>query len=170
MNALEKCKKKLSNTESKIGDVEMIMKICSTLPKSWEATVAALQTQSEMMKDYTAFNEFITNEYLCRRKNIDYAGSDRRMALNATRVKKRFTGECYNCKKLGHRKDDCWAPGGAKAGKGPKQLEKNRNSVNTSEKFLLAVTTKDVSKTKVKTIIDSGASDHMFTSRELFET
>jgi len=29
--------------------------------------------------------------------------------------------KCYNCGKKGHKKADCWAKGGGKAGQGPKR-------------------------------------------------
>ena len=59
------------------------MKICDTLPQTWEATLAALQTQSDMMKDYSKFSSFITNEYLRRREKE--TTNDRKTAFNATK-------------------------------------------------------------------------------------
>ena len=34
--------------------------------------------------------------------------------------------KCYNCKKKGHYKTECWAPGGGKEGQGPNQKGKGK--------------------------------------------
>ena len=168
----------METTDSKMGDLELIMKICDTLPQTWEATLAALQTQSDMMKDYSKFSSFITNEYLRRREKE--TTNDRKTAFNATKESRsKFQGNCYNCDKKGHQKKDCWMNGGGQEGKGPRQI-RQKKTANTASKenpeskerneFLLSVTTNGNMKGNVVTIIDSGASDHMFTHRELFVT
>jgi hypothetical protein len=122
LNELERCQKKLEKTDSKIGDVELVMKVCETLPQSWEATLAALQTQTEIMNNYTKFSAFITNEYLRRRSRVS-TNEEKKSAFQAK--KQNFKGKCYNCDKLGHKKSDCWASGGDKEGQGPHQKKTN---------------------------------------------
>lgn len=55
---------------------------------------------------------------------------------------KKFKGKCNNCKKEGHKAEDCYGPGGVKEGQAPWQLkkkqqeekEKKSNSANVANK------------------------------------
>ena len=40
LNEIESCPEKLAGTESNIGDAEKILKVCNSVPKSREATIA----------------------------------------------------------------------------------------------------------------------------------
>jgi hypothetical protein len=49
-------------------------------------------------------------------------GQDEALTADATKKKKSKKDiECFNCKKRGHMKSDCWAKGGGKEGQGPKR-------------------------------------------------
>ncbi|OBZ69092.1 hypothetical protein A0H81_10760 [Grifola frondosa] len=41
--------------------------------------------------------------------------------------------ECFNCKKKGHYKSDCWVPGGGKEGQGPKGKAKAKEAAATAK-------------------------------------
>ena len=81
---------------------------------------------------------------------------------------------CRNCKKTGHKQEDCWGKGGGKEGQGPRQKKGKKNesavvaATNDKDKELFAFTcTSDfaniakalqVPKSRLGTCIDSGAS------------
>ncbi len=48
--------------------------------------------------------------------------------------RRRFAGKCFNCGKIGHKKSNCWAEGGGKAGQGPK----GKSEDSTDEKKKMA--------------------------------
>jgi hypothetical protein len=49
-------------------------------------------------------------------------GQEEALGANAGKGKKsKKDVECFNCKKKGHMKSDCWAKGGGKEGQGPKK-------------------------------------------------
>jgi len=82
---------------------------------------------------------------------------------------------CYNCEKPGHKKADCWAKGSGKEGQGPGQKKSAKTETATvtvadndiNEMFASTCTsdyahvaeTLQVSKSKLGSCIDSGASD-----------
>src|SRR5271156_4844387 len=49
-------------------------------------------------------------------------------------LKKDKDVECFNCHKKGHKKPDCWAPGGGKEGQGPNQKGKGKAKEKEKEK------------------------------------
>jgi len=80
---------------------------------------------------------------------------------------------CHNCGKKGHKKLDCWAEGGGKAGQGPRQRKGKKAETATvaatedDDKFFAFTCTSDfanvaealqVPKSRLGTCIDSGAS------------
>lgn len=56
--------------------------------------------------------------------------------------------ECYNCKKRGHMKVECWAKGGGKEGKGPHG--KRKDKLDKLDLKALAASTNAKGKTKEK--------------------
>jgi len=91
---------------------------------------------------------------------------------------------CYNCKKPGHKKADCWVKGGGKEGQGPGQKKSAKTETatvtiadnNINKMFAFTCTsdyahvaeTLQVSKSKLGSCIDSGASDVYSPDREKF--
>src|ERR1700761_3882564 len=60
-------------------------------------------------------------------------GQEEALGANAGKGKKsKKDVECFNCKKKGHMKSDCWAKGGGKEGQGPKK--KAQESAATADK------------------------------------
>ena len=66
----------------------------------------------------------ITEEYKCRNLKSKNSKKDKNVALYSNDAKKGQKGalsskknvKCFNCKKKGHYKSECWAPGGRKEG------------------------------------------------------
>ena len=48
--------------------------------------------------------------------------------------------KCFNCRRPGHWKDDCWRPGGGKEGQGPKQQTKKAKVKEKTENANTATT------------------------------
>ena len=92
---------------------------------------------------------------------------------------------CANCDKSGHTKKDCWAPGGGKEGKGPKQ-QKQGSKGKKKEELAAKTTTEEVfaftcmstfvgiadslkiPPSKCGVIVDSGASSHFCPDKSKF--
>jgi len=91
---------------------------------------------------------------------------------------------CYNCKKPGHKKANCWVKGGGKEGQGPGQKKSAKTKTATvtvadndiNEMFAFTCTsdyahvakTLQVSRSKLGSCIDSGASDVYSPDQEKF--
>jgi hypothetical protein len=94
---------------------------------------------------------------------------------------------CYNCKRKGHYKEDCWRKGGGKEGQGPNQRKRgansqkhSANSASSSEPptdnyaFATSALTSVAEQLCIPVerrgaIIDSGASSHFCPDRAKFE-
>jgi hypothetical protein len=65
----------------------------------------------------------ITDEYNRRTlKKAKQGGKTRHSPpMPTSRRSRRRTCECFNCRKRGHIRADCWAKGGGKEGQGPKR-------------------------------------------------
>jgi hypothetical protein len=89
--------------------------------------------------------------------------------------KEKSDTQCGNCQNKGHTKDDCWAKGGGKEGRGPKQKRKDKDKSKTAivavneednEMFAFSCTSEygmlannlNILKSCLGTCIDSGAS------------
>src|SRR5271168_2086969 len=86
----------------------------------------------------------ITEEYERRNLKIKNGKKDENVAFYSNDSGKGRKGgsgskkdkdvECFNCHKKGHKKPDCWAPGGGKEGQGPNQKGKGKAKENEKEK------------------------------------
>ena len=63
--------------------------------------------------------------------DVAMAASDRAAGGKGGKKSKKDV-ECYNCKKRGHYKSECWAPGGGKGGQGPKGKEKPKETATAA--------------------------------------
>ena len=66
---------------------------------------------------------------------------------------------CSNCKKKGHKFEDCYSKGGGNEG--------NKNKNNKPQAFM-SIKNDDSTTKSVNWILDSGASNHLSSSKELF--
>jgi hypothetical protein len=83
--------------------------ICSTIN-------ASTCISKEKLTPHTVM-QLITNEYECCTTKNKNNSQDEAFATDAKCKKKNI--ECFNCKKCGHVKANCWAKGGGKEGQGP---------------------------------------------------
>src|SRR6202522_289469 len=111
--------------------------ILGSLPGSYDPYISAVNATSGVLgKTISADNLIltITEEYECRNLKSKNGKKDENVALYSNDAKKgRKEGssskknvKCYNCKKKGHYKSECWAPGGGKEGQGPNQKGKGK--------------------------------------------
>ena len=89
---------------------------------------------------------------------------------------------CKNCKKDGHTKNDCWSKWGEKEGQGPKQNKKTTKvetaivaaNVENNKMFAFTCTSnyamvaENISKSRLSTCINSGASQVYSPNKEKF--
>ena len=84
------------------------------------------------------FMTYVIEEY--ERRSFTYAKRGTKEKANdfalttSTDDKNKKKIECFNCKKKGHRKADCWAKGGGKEGEGPKSKKKGKETVKDTTK------------------------------------
>ena len=171
-STLETIQRKLAGTDAKIGSTELIMKVLATLPDHWKPFCDSLRAQPEMMTDYAKFSEAMLSESLLKKQlNKGKEGKEVTSAMNAATEK--FKGKCNNCHKKGHKAANCWAKGGGAEGKGPKQNNEKGQAkqaqATTSHFVLMAAQSGHEEDDQVTCIVDSGASDHMFSNKGIFK-
>src|ERR1700678_1487854 len=111
--------------------------ILGSLPGSYDPYISAVNATSGVLGKTISADDLIltiTEEY--ERQNLESKNGkkDENVALYSNDAEKGRKGgssskknvECYNCKKKGHYKSECWAPGGGKEGQGPNQKEKGK--------------------------------------------
>jgi hypothetical protein len=104
--------------------------------------------------------------------NVDSNGSSQALNVQGAHrtkenFKRKFSGTCHNCGKIGHKKMNCWAKGGGKAGQGPKGSRQQDSKAHVSYQFS-AIKNDDKRSIEREWIVDSGATDHMCATRERF--
>jgi hypothetical protein len=113
------------------GDDELYAIILGSLPYSFEPFISALNATSSVLGNILSPDELMlafTDEY--DRRNIGKSSKkEENAAFSAEDGNERGKGRnfkrgnCYNCDKPGHRKDDCWEEGGGKEGQKPNWLK-----------------------------------------------
>ncbi len=115
-----------------IPDEEYASILLSSLPTAYDATTSAMSTTASLTNTDLTPNtviRLVIDEY---DRRVLKAGKpkepqDEALAADAGRKGKGKTSkrdiECFNCKKRGHVKADCWAKGGGKEGQEPKRRE-----------------------------------------------
>ena len=77
--------------------------------------------------------EYERRVYMNSRRGLKDKGDDFALTT-ALDDRSRKKVECFNCKKKGHCKADCWAKGGGKEGEGPKSKKKGKETVKDTTK------------------------------------
>ena len=119
--------------------------IMGSLPSSFDPYISAVSTTSSVLGSHLSADNLmltITEEYERRNLKNKSGKKDENVALYSNDSEKGKKGgssskkdvECYNCRKKGHLKKDCWAEGGGKAGQGPKQKGKGKGKGNEKDK------------------------------------
>ena len=101
--------------------------VIGSLPPSYDPFVSALNATSSILGTFLSPDDLmhtITDEYdhqtlgrtSKREENVTFYSNDD----GGKGKKRRPELKCFNCQKKGHKKFDCWAEGGGKAGQGPR--------------------------------------------------
>ncbi|KAL7284965.1 hypothetical protein ACG7TL_000054 [Trametes sanguinea] len=190
VNTLLLLREELAAMGTPYPDTEFSATIFQSLPESYGTLLTALSTAARVARNPLAPEDiiFAVCEEYDRRKMSDARSGD--AALLTARSGGQV--ECFNCKRKGHVKADCWRKGGGKEGQGPKhQMPRNRKkgkngqaSSNTNanaavdtpatEEHAFAIALGSVAVPSVNSsrehveVYDSGASRHIFPYRESF--
>jgi hypothetical protein len=109
-----------------IPDDEYASILLGSLPTAYDATTSAMSTTASLTNTNLTPDtviRLITDEFdrraLKTGKSKD--SQDEALTADAGRKKSKKDIECFNCKKRGHMRSDCWAKGGGKEGQGPRK-------------------------------------------------
>ena len=112
-----------------IPDDEYASILLGSIPTSFEPSVSAMSTTIELTGVNLTPNmviKLITDEYDRRvLKSGKPGGQDESLTADAGKKKSKKDIECFNCKKRGHIKAECYAKGGGQEGNWPKKQGRN---------------------------------------------
>jgi hypothetical protein len=167
-----------------VSDEDFVMILLTSLPESWDNYTTSLFGSSgnkPSVKSHELVAVLLEEDRRRKARSGDSSGT----ALYA-RTKGKFGDdnpnkdkECFNCKKKGHVKGDCWAKGGGKEGQGPKGRKghKKGNRANQAEEvntdlndsaYMASPFTHSHEITKYDWLLDSSTTSHICTVREAF--
>jgi len=138
---LANIREQLAATGETVADLQYANILLASLPACYEMRVCALTTNAdETGKDIDPARviKHISDDYDKRMLSASNGKKAEDQAFAATtqhdkRDKRNI--ECYNCKKKGHMKADCWAKGGGKEGQRPnhnKRDDRNKSKDSTA--------------------------------------
>ena len=108
-----------------IPDSEYASILLGSIPSTYEAMTSAMSTAAKLGNTTltpSIVTSLILDEYDRRVLKKPQDGQDEALSASTGKGKRpKKDIECFNCKKRGHMKADCWAKGGGKEGQGPKK-------------------------------------------------
>ena len=172
LDKLEEMQRKLAGSTMKLTDQELTFKAMMSLGAEWQAFNSIWRQMNQgKFDDWAGYRVAVLAEDISRRSMLVIAGAsgDSTSEANSKSVfnasKPKFKGKCSNCNKRGHKRADCWAPGGGKAGQGGKY----KVAASEVNKVVFHVELNQVNGTTRDTwILDTGATNHVVNNRELF--
>ena len=124
-----------------IPDQQFADILIASLPSCYEMWLCTITTNANEIGNPinpTHIVKFICDDYDKHMigKEVDKKSKDQAFAAQSQKCKNKFDIKCFNCKKKGHIRTDCWAKGGGKKGQGPRHNRCSQES--TSESAALA--------------------------------
>jgi hypothetical protein len=190
---LQVMKEKLASLGSNIPELEFAYILLRSLPPSYQGIISAINASADFAKATitpASVTRLTLDEY--DRLQGDKPKSDADEAFGASsqarkpgRRGKRSDIECYNCKKRGHTKAECWGKGGGQEGQWPQRGGASANNATTAaetndiEAWAAIEELPDYSAAAASVprnapidaeLYDSGASTHMSPFRAKFTT
>jgi hypothetical protein len=140
--ALADLREQLAAMGKVVSDDDYTDTLIASLPASYNNSVSSISASVRLGSTaLTAdiFEHFIIDEYE-RIQVQDKLSEPKDEALTAdsskknTKEKDKHRVECFNCKKKGHYKSECWAKGGGKEGQGPKRSKGKEDAASAEDK------------------------------------
>jgi gag-polypeptide of LTR copia-type len=131
---LQEMKEKLASLGSNISDLEFAYILLRSLPPSYQGIISAINTSTDFAKVTIVPANMIRlalDEYNRLEGDKPQQDADEAFATSSQGRKGRGNRrdiECYNCKKRGHTKAECWAKGGGQEGQWPNCGDRNANA------------------------------------------
>lgn len=162
----------LKSMNVQIENEEVVMAVLNGLPKQYDNIITALDA---LGSESTFSLEFVKSRLLQeeQRNNIRGAASGETALVQRPRPPPRQTLKCTHCGRKGHTESRCWdkypeqrpkRPSGAGR---PSALTVEEGN-NDQDEDVVCLTARYVSNKTHKWIVDSGASAHMTSDRDLF--
>ncbi len=146
-----------------VGNDKYIMVLIGSLPPCYDSPIDALTSSCDINnKDITpsAVIRSTTREYEKCVLHKENKSQEEAFSTEAKKKAKNKDIECYNCKKKGHIKAECWAKGGDKEGQGPKRSkdcgtnDKNKRKGKDTANAVQADSSSDKSWAVIVTVDD----------------
>ena len=165
----------LAEMDSPLTEEDKVVYLLASLPESFGVLVTALEASLEVPKMEVVTERLLHEERkLIGRVGAD-AGDEKAMTARGKRPGPKKKGPCHHCGKMGHYKRDCWKLAEKKA---ESQKEFRSGKHKTSKVTELADSSGDAEVLVVSHalsvgasgswIVNSGATCHMCSTRELF--
>jgi len=106
-----------------VPDDEYASILMGSLPSLYQATLSAISIATEISgtTPTPAIVTKLATDKSDRRTLRGGKAQDEAFAIDAWKKGKKCNVECFNCKKKGHVRANCWAKGGGKEGLGPRR-------------------------------------------------
>ena len=110
-----------------INDDEYVATLIGSLPSCYDIPINSLTATCNINNvniTLTTVTQAVIQEY--EKRSLDKENKSQEEAFTATKTNKKKSKkdvECFNCKKKGHYKSECWVKGGGNEGGGPKKTQ-----------------------------------------------
>src|SRR5712671_8007599 len=194
---MQESRERLASMGKSIQEEDFTSMLIASLPPSYDKLIESFTTTADMNK--TDITPDLVYKRVCDaydkrllRQETSGNGQDESFTASTQKSKSKKDIECYNCRKKGHIKADCWAKGGGKEGQGPRQRQGSMQAnaaavsekpedeswaiievINDEDNTMAATTTTTTTRTNDQShteLYDSGASRHMTPHRDKFVT
>lgn len=173
--------RELKSTGAMIEEVDVVCHLLLTLPSEYDAVVTALETLlTEQLKLSFVKNRLLDEE--AKRSNV-LDNDNKRVAFATSKNSKgsnskfkgknkaKFTFQCHNCGKYGHKRADCRKPqkdNKGESGSANLTTENSKKKSSAEEEFAFNVEA-EINGEIVIWFLDSGATEHLARSSERLE-
>lgn len=106
LGELEQIQSACKDLEAPITDVELILKVTSTLPKSWDSFCQGLRAQKNYLSSYMDIKAQLLAEWNLRNSTA-VSGTESPSRHQRSALNSEFPYKCHACGLRGHRRKDC---------------------------------------------------------------
>lgn len=182
--------RELKSTGAKMEELDVVVHLLLTLPKEYDNLVTALETMDQEKLSLDFVKTRLMDEYNKRTGRSSSSKSSEPGAMSAKAGRKSSEIICYQCQKPGHKKSQCWQNKKGKNGKNAKKSTENANTANDANAESMCAVVNEQTETcsdkstvhsaqaaqrqrssdtsKIKFVLDSGATQHMVNEKRYF--